>query len=333
MEKRKIFIGILFLTFLGLVIFGMARMRYHERVQDVLFEGTILAYMDKGVEYTPIILNPSDSTDYVEISFDGIKKQYQMRRVWDFTLDEDGIYLLMGNGEEPEDRVRILFISFMGTRYISESFPCDKPVYSSIITNGKSVIFNSGENVYKFDKSTGDRILIGKVKNYNYGLFPYLNGIIGQNGQNIEYLTENHREILGTLPKGMNLNGWYDVGERILTYQNKRTYILNIKTGEYQQFHGSPLKNYGLYKNTMLLYMLPRGGGGATPLDWELSDSWFLGNNVFEIYRMGLFDKETGYIVNLSPSIKGGKKVLLPVTYDRNKFKKLRDILNEYIIN
>lgn len=251
-----------------------------------------------------------------------------MDSIWAFAIDDDGIYFLLGKKAGRLDEIRLLFISFTGTRYISDIILVSrfKSVYSHLVTNKESVFINVAETIYQFDKSTWNGEIIGNVKAQPHRIFPYLEGVVAQNGQNIEYMTKGQREVIGYLEKKMDFAGWYDVGDRVLVYKDRGTYILNLNNGDLQKFHGFPLLNYGTYKNTVMLYMMPRGGGGATMLDWELSDTWLLGNDVFEVYRVGLYDKNTGRIRNLPFSLRDANS-LLPMDYDRKKFEKIKKIL------
>ena len=50
-------------------------MEYQEKTKDVTFHGTIWGYREvERNKFTPIILNPADLNDYVEISFVKVKK-------------------------------------------------------------------------------------------------------------------------------------------------------------------------------------------------------------------------------------------------------------------
>lgn len=58
-----------------LLVWGIARMEYQEKTKDVTFHGTIWGYREvERNKFTPIILNPADLNDYVEISFVKVKK-------------------------------------------------------------------------------------------------------------------------------------------------------------------------------------------------------------------------------------------------------------------
>ena len=333
MKKRKgtkILIGVACSILLMFSIFLTGRIEYNKNIKKISFEGAIFSYVkERNGTRTPIILNPNNFTDYVKISFDRILSQYNVDRIYELRLDKDGIYLLAETEAIKKDELRILFLSFDGFEYITAPIPCEKyrAVYSSLLTNEHSIIFNVCENIYQLEKFTWKMTCIGQVRDYHHGIYPYLEGVIGQNGRYVEYIKKNHREIVCHLPEGMHLNGWFEEGKSILAYKNKSTYILNIKNSEVQKFHGYPLDNLGVYNNTALIYLLPDVDGGKSIFDRELSSALFLGNEVFIIYRMGLYDKKTGYIVNLPNSLQGGGSSLLPMDYDRKKFEKIKMIL------
>lgn len=133
------------------------------------------------------------------------------------------------------------------------------------------------------------------------------------------------------MPDNIRFDGWYDVGQSILvSTPNRETYIMDLVTGALKLFSRFSFVNYGNSRNGVLLELMPKGGGGATPFDTDYTWSYLLGNDVFTAFTVSIYNVDTEKIENFYYSNNDVTSAWLDVPYDRNRFEKLKGKLIKF---
>lgn len=105
---------------------------------------------------------------------------------------------------------------------------------------------------------------------------------------------------------------------------------MDLVTGALKLFSRFSFVNYGNSRNGVLLELMPKGSGGATPFDTDYTWSYLLGNDVFTAFTVSIYNVDTEKIENFYYSNNDVTSAWLDVPYDRNRFEKLKGKLTKF---
>lgn len=322
-------IYILFVFLFGVIWWNECR-NYQSETSSSMLEGTILTWKSgrNFKENHIILLNPNKVSDYVEFDFQRIKENIGTAVINAVTFDGKGFYLLIGSHEQ-ENNVQLLYAADSGVYSIHETLKCKDWGRSGFISSKDSLYLKMDQFLYRIDKKEKAIRLIKDFGENKVFAYAYENGIVYQWHNEIKLLTDKGENQLCLIPDDMQFDGWYDMGKSILlSNKNRETYIMDLQSGQLQQFADFSFINYGTNKNGLLLELMPKGGGGATPFDTIYTPSVLLGNDAFTAFTVSIYNKNTQRIKNFYYSDNDVTSCWLNIPYDKESFEKIANIVN-----
>lgn len=320
---------ILFVFFIGVLWWNECR-NYQKEIYSSILEGTILTWKSgkSFKENHILLLNPNEVSDYVEFDFHHIKENLGIDVIYTMIFDGMGFYLLTGSNEQ-ENNVQLLYVSESGTQLIQRNLMCKDWGRSGFIPSKDSLYLKMDQFLYKIDTQEKAIHLVKDFGENKVIAYPYQNGIVYQWRDEIKSLTDKGENELCFIPHNMNFDGWYDMGTSILLSNlNRETYIMDLQSGQLQRFADFLFVNYGTNKNGLLLELMPKGGGGATPFDTIYTPSVLLGNDAFTAFTVSIYNKETQRIKNIYYSDNDVTSCWLDIPYNKKYFEKIAYVIN-----
>ncbi len=276
-----------------------------------------------------ILLNPNDVSDYVEFDFTFVKKYIEIGSIDSIFFDGNGFYVIATETEK-SPKLKLLYVSPAGINQIADNLSCQNWACSGFIKSRKSLFLKLDQKLYEIDDITK---ALRQVKDFGLNkkrVYPYQNGIIYQCNNEIRAYSESKDTILSYLPDDMRLAGWYDVGKSVLVdTPNRDTYVMDLATGTLKLFSKFSFVNYGNNRNGILLELMPKGGGGATPLDTDYTWSYLLGNDVFTAFTVSIYNIDTGKVENFYYSNNDSTSAWLDIPYDKDRLEKIKQDINQ----
>ena len=303
--------------------------KYQDYVNESSLNGTILTW--KSVENFDgnhlLLLNPNEVSDYVEFDFSFVKKYTGVGYIDSIFFDGNGFYVVATESEKNQ-QVKLFYVSPVGINQIAENLSCLNWAFSGFIKSGNTLFLKLDQKLYEIDDITKTLRLVKDFCLNKVRAYPYKNGIVYQYNNEVRAYSESGDILLFYLPDNIRFDGWYDVGQSILvSTPNRETYIMDLVTGALKLFSRFSFVNYGNSRNGVLLELMPKGGGGATPFDTDYTWSYLLGNDVFTAFTVSIYNVDTGKIANFYYSNNDVTSAWLDVPYDRNRFEKLKETL------
>lgn len=299
---------------------------YQNYLNSSSFNGTISTWKS-GENFDGnhlILLNPNEVSDYVEFDFSFVKKHTGVGYIDSIFFDGNGFYVVATESEK-NPKIRLFYVSRAGINQIAENLSCKNWAFSGFIKSGNTLFLKLDQKLYELDDSTKT---LRQVKDFGQNkvqAYPYQNGIVYQCNDEVRNYSENGDVILSYLPDDMSFDGWYDIGQSILVSSpNRETYVMDLATGALKLFSKFSFVNYGNDRNGVLLELMPKGGGGATPLDTDYTWSYLLGNDVFTAFTVSIYNIDTGKIENFYYSNNDVTSAWLDVPYDKDRLEKIK---------
>ena len=303
--------------------------KYQDYVNESSLNGTILTWKS-GENFDGnhlILLNPNEVSDYVEFDFSFVKKYTGVGYIDSIFFDGNGFYVVATESEKNQ-QVKLFYVSPVGINQIAENLSCLNWAFSGFIKSGNTLFLKLDQKLYEIDDITKTLRLVKDFGLNKVRAYPYKNGIVYQYNNEVRAYSESGDILLFYLPDNIRFDGWYDVGQSILvSTPNRETYIMDLATGALKLFSRFSFVNYGNSRNGVLLELMPKGGGGATPFDTDYTWSYLLGNDVFTAFTVSIYNVDTGKIANFYYSNNDVTSAWLDVPYDRNRFEKLKETL------
>ncbi len=240
-------------------------------------------------------------------------------------FDGNGFYVALLESKKT-GTMKLLYVSPSGIDTIVGDLILKEGIYSGFIQTTDTIFLKLDQNLYEIDDSTKS---IHKVKDFSTNkvwVYPYRNGIVYQSDDEVRFYSESGDTVLAHLPDGMGFDGWYEVGKSILvrTLPHSESYVMDLETGTLELFSKFSFSNDGNSQNNVLLMPLPRGGGGATPLDVEYTWSCLLGNEVFLAFYVSIYNIDTGRIKHFYDIDIFDDSRLLDIPYDKDRFENIK---------
>ena len=328
MKKQNallIFIGVTLLCLAGF-IWRDECITYQKYINNSRLEGTISTWKS-GENFDGnhlILLNPNEVSDYVEFDFSFVKKYTGVGYIDSIFFDGNGFYVVATESEK-NPQVKLFYVSPVGINQIAENLSCLNWAFSGFIKSGNTLFLKLDQKLYEIDDITKTLRLVKDFGLNKVRAYPYKNGIVYQYNNEVRAYSESGDILLFYLPDNIRFDGWYDVGQSILvSTPNRETYIMDLVTGALKLFSRFSFVNYGNSRNGVLLELMPKGGGGATPLDTDYTCSYLLGNDILSAFTVSIYNTDTGKIENLYYSNNDVTSTLLDIPYDKDKLEKLR---------
>lgn len=231
----------------------------------------------------------------------------------------------MATESEKNPQVKLFYVSPVGINQIAENLSCLNWAFSGFIKSGNTLFLKLDQKLYEIDDITKTLRLVKDFGLNKVRAYPYKNGIVYQYNNEVRAYSESGDILLFYLPDNIRFDGWYDVGQSILvSTPNRETYIMDLVTGALKLFSRFSFVNYGNSRNGVLLELMPKGGGGATPLDTDYTCSYLLGNDILTAFTVSIYNTDTGKIENLYYSNNDVTSTWLDIPYDKDKLEKLR---------
>lgn len=328
MKKQNallIFIGVTLLCLAGF-IWRDECITYQKYINNSRLEGTISTWKS-GENFDGnhlILLNPNEVSDYVEFDFSFVKKYTGVGYIDSIFFDGNGFYVVATESEK-NPQVKLFYVSLVGINQIAENLSCLNWAFSGFIKSGNTLFLKLDQKLYEIDDITKTLRLVKNFGLNKVRAYPYKNGIVYQYNNEVRAYSESGDILLFYLPDNIRFDGWYDVGQSILvSTPNRETYIMDLVTGALKLFSRFSFVNYGNSRNGVLLELMPKGGGGATPLDTDYTCSYLLGNDILTAFTVSIYNTDTGKIENLYYSNNDVTSTWLDIPYDKDKLEKLR---------
>ena len=328
MKKQNallIFIGVTLLCLAGF-IWRDECITYQKYINNSRLEGTISTWKS-GENFDGnhlILLNPNEVSDYVEFDFSFVKKYTGVGYIDSIFFDGNGFYVVATESEKNQ-QVKLFYVSPVGINQIAENLSCLNWAFSGFIKSGSILFLKLDQKLYEIDDITKTLRLVKDFGLNKVRAYPYKNGIVYQYNNEVRAYSESGDILLFYLPDNIRFDGWYDVGQSILvSTPNRETYIMDLVTGALKLFSRFSFVNYGNSRNGVLLELMPKGGGGATPLDTDYTCSYLLGNDILTAFTVSIYNTDTGKIENLYYSNNDVTSTWLDIPYDKDKLEKLR---------
>ena len=300
--------------------------KYQDYVNGSSLNGTILTWKS-GENFDGnhlILLNPNEVSDYVEFDFSFVKKYTGVGYIDSIFFDGNGFYVVATESEKNQ-QVKLFYVSPVGINQIAENLSCLNWAFSGFIKSGNTLFLKLDQKLYEIDDITKTLRLVKDFGLNKVRAYPYKNGIVYQYNNEVRAYSESGDILLFYLPDNIRFDGWYDVGQSILvSTPNRETYIMDLVTGALKLFSRFSFVNYGNSRNGVLLELMPKGGGGATPLDTDYTCSYLLGNDILTAFTVSIYNTDTGKIENLYYSNNDVTSTWLDIPYDKDKLEKLR---------
>lgn len=303
--------------------------KYQDYVNESSLNGTILTWKSgekiEGNHF--ILLNPNDVKDYVEFDFNFIKKYAKAELISSIFFDGNGFYVVATESEK-NPQVKLFYVSPVGINQIAENLSCLNWAFSGFIKSGNTLFLKLDQKLYEIDDITKTLRLVKDFGLNKVRAYPYKNGIVYQYNNEVRAYSESGDILLFYLPDNIRFDGWYETGQSVfVSTPNRETYIMDLETGALKPFSTFSFINYGNNRNGVLLELMPKGGGGATPFDTDYTWSYLLGNDVFTAFTVSIYNMDTEKIENFYYSNNDVTSAWLDVPYDRNRFEKLKETL------
>lgn len=328
MKKQNallIFIGVTLLCLAGF-IWRDECITYQKYINNSRLEGTISTWKS-GENFDGnhlILLNPNEVNDYVEFDFSFVKKYTGVGYIDSIFFDGNGFYVVATESEK-NPQVKLFYVSPVGINQIAENLSCLNWAFSGFIKSGSILFLKLDQKLYEIDDITKTLRLVKDFGLNKVRAYPYKNGIVYQYNNEVRAYSESGDILLFYMPDNIRFDGWYDVGQSILvSTPNRETYIMDLVTGALKLFSRFSFVNYGNSRNGVLLELMPKGGGGATPLDTDYTCSYLLGNDILTAFTVSIYNTDTGKIENLYYSNNDVTSTWLDIPYDKDKLEKLR---------
>lgn len=328
MKKQNallMFIGVTLLCLAGF-IWRDECITYQKYINNSRLEGTISTWKS-GENFDGnhlILLNPNEVSDYVEFDFSFVKKYTGVGYIDSIFFDGNGFYVVATESEK-NPQVKLFYVSPVGINQIAENLSCLNWAFSGFIKSGNTLFLKLDQKLYEIDDITKTLRLVKDFGLNKVRAYPYKNGIVYQYNNEVRAYSESGDILLFYLPDNIRFDGWYDVGQSILvSTPNRETYIMDLVTGALKLFSRFSFVNYGNSRNGVLLELMPKGGGGATPLDTDYTCSYLLGNDILTAFTVSIYNTDTGKIENLYYSNNDVTSTWLDIPYDKDKLEKLR---------
>lgn len=328
MKKQNallIFIGVTLLCLAGF-IWRDECITYQKYINNSRLEGTISTWKS-GENFDGnhlILLNPNEVSDYVEFDFSFVKKYTGVGYIDSIFFDGNGFYVVATESEK-NPQVKLFYVSPVGINQIAENLSCLNWAFSGFIKSGNTLFLKLDQKLYEIDNITKTLRLVKDFGLNKVRAYPYKNGIVYQYNNEVRAYSESGDILFFYLPDNIRFDGWYDVGQSILvSTPNRETYIMDLVTGALKLFSRFSFVNYGNSRNGVLLELMPKGGGGATPLDTDYTCSYLLGNDILTAFTVSIYNTDTGKIENLYYSNNDVTSTWLDIPYDKDKLEKLR---------
>ncbi len=315
----------LIISFAG-AIWQTECIKYQNCIQNSLLSGTISTWKSgKNFDGNHLILvNPNDINDYVEFDFRELKRNVGLNSIDSIFFDGNGFYVLAT--ESNERRImKLFYVSSVGFNQIAENLVCRNWAYSGFIKSAGALFLKLDQNLYQIDTATKS---IQKIKDFGTNkvhAYPYKSGILYQENNAIRFYSPVESKKLFDIPAGMRFDGWYNTEKSILiSNRNRETYIMDLSTGEQKLFSKFLFINYGSYRNGVLLELMPKGGGGATPFDTDYTWSYLLGNDILTAFTVSVYNTDTKKIKNFYFSDNDVASYWLDIPYDKHRLEEIR---------
>ncbi len=334
MRKRIFFVFIIGVSLLlGTGIFLREYTKYQKYTGSSLLTGTISTWKS-GENFDRnhfVLVNPNDVSDYVEYDFGYVEKAVGVEYINSIFFDGNGFYMLATESFEMKKK-KLFYLSPAGIVPIAENLISQNGAISGFIKSENVLFLKLDQNLYEINDRTKS---FRKVKDFGMNkvwVYPYKNGVVYQFDNKVRFYSESGDMVLSYLPDDMRFRGWCNIGKSIFVdTSNRETYIMNLETGELTLFSKFSFVNYGNCQNGVLLELMPKGGGGATPLDVDYTWSCLLGNDVFMAFTVSIYNTATGKIQNFYFSNNDVASDWLDLPYDKNRFERIKQEIIENV--
>lgn len=306
--------------------------KYQDYVNGSSLNGTILTWKSgekiEGNHF--ILLNPNDVKDYVEFDFNFIKKYAKAELISSIFFDGNGFYVITSESiRNPKEK--LFYISPDKFIQIADNLACTAGAYNRFIKSKDTFFLKIDSKLYQISPNTDALWEVKDLGSDEVRVYPYQNGIVYQHNNEVRFYSESGDTLLFCIPNDMRFAGWHETGQSVfVSTPNRETDIMDLETRALKPFSTFSFINYGNNRNGVLLELMPKGGGGATPFDTDYTWSYLLGNDVFTAFTVSIYNVDTKKIENFYYSNNDVTSAWLDVPYDRNRFEKIKGKLIKF---
>lgn len=266
MKKKKYFFIIC-----GVVLFiVLARYFYQGYTSNQIYHGCIVVQKMMGDSGKYLVVNPNNLSESVLLDFSNYQSKLG-RSLAQPTFDDNSIYLIACDLRKKTPYTIIKIMD--GTiEILPVELPYSNRQDKSLLSLKDSLVITDDENVFFISKKDYKINTAYTARKEYTNILPYQEGAITISKNNeVVYLHDDKQEIFFRMPLNYSFQGWFQVGENFLVYDRDagESVIINLAGEKIKVLGTQPYSVLGNDQNTVLLKMLPKGGGGVTILDFE----------------------------------------------------------------